>query len=1101
MFRHNAESIKESSRKMFVSEEEKTKWDGKAELVHNHDDKHYTKDEIDNLVDKATVTLSGKSVSYTTEKGLIRIKEILGNTEQYTESLQDIKSVGERCHDGKYKVTIKVVNDKKNLYNHEDHTSYMSHIKGITVLDNGIVFDASENSNVMNDIVKTNNNISLTDYPFKDKTSYVLKYNPTHEGDLLVRLKITFTDGSTYAGNENNEEQILVTPASKTIQRITYSWGTQRNKGKTTIENIMIYEASLGTDIEALPNETKKLDIFLPVPLEMVHNKYRDRLFKDSDGMWKIEKHVNTVAIPRENWYVPSEAVQTDESILFNSYQDQLNIRPNVSKFISDQYVYQDDLWNNSTKEGFFLHINKSLQFRLKRSEFPNVAALQRFIDGTRPIMKYVIEEPMIIQLNEPIPEYIESFSGDVSVYVGTISMYEQNIGGGMTCELPVSKKSVIKSINDNISNHRERIKKIDEISSSTNLELNVTDNYVKELDTKRGYIDDIIMEGKTLKNLVSTNPESWSYAGADIDTNGTLYLFHGDDVNKYYLCTSLNDTQVTTDKRYKLVIDVLDNPTKKYLGVSTYVGYDDNKNVLLRYSPFTFEGYDPRTLCKAPGRYVFNLKTHKSFTNDRWNKGLYFCIWDQTGSGAIEQMNRIKFRVGLFEDNGSFDPNTVQLNNKSGLLSVGESSNGIELISRKGNTNLLDDLTNIPRTNFHYSYDIPLKIHNTHQDIELLELDPKHIKFVSKRTTFGIGWIVKVKPNSRYTFKGDLELLNKSVDLGMDSARYSIRKLTHKEAWDLGPNYITDYDYDTAVGSYMYLSDTGKDTGITFTTKSDTQYVFVGIASPYNWANTGNQTPGDMTIGVRNIRLTEEKIASQITGEETVECYGSKVTDLNGNPIVLRALPNGVKDRIFKENGEYFYTKNINLTTLNGSENWLIEGGDYYSPDVLVLKLGITSTDIKNGREVLADRFLTRAYNQNTESIFAYASNTHLILGILKSRLETPDVEGAKKWLNKNPITVIYETSKPVTVPIRNISVPTHQGQTEFYIESGNVAPVFKSKISSHIGSTVSSLLDKVRYVEEEVDIINNAKLLSSALLCDNKAKINELINSTNTK
>ena len=48
MYRHMADSVKETNDKMFVSLAEKEVYNNKASISHNHDDLYYTKQEVSN---------------------------------------------------------------------------------------------------------------------------------------------------------------------------------------------------------------------------------------------------------------------------------------------------------------------------------------------------------------------------------------------------------------------------------------------------------------------------------------------------------------------------------------------------------------------------------------------------------------------------------------------------------------------------------------------------------------------------------------------------------------------------------------------------------------------------------------------------------------------------------------------------------------------------------------------------------------------------------------------------------------------------------------------------------------------------------------------
>ena len=83
MYKHNASSIKETAEKMFISSEERTRWNNKADAVHDHNENHYTKKEMDLKLDSTWVSTQGSVIHVDTlDGGFTKNLEILGNTRQ-----------------------------------------------------------------------------------------------------------------------------------------------------------------------------------------------------------------------------------------------------------------------------------------------------------------------------------------------------------------------------------------------------------------------------------------------------------------------------------------------------------------------------------------------------------------------------------------------------------------------------------------------------------------------------------------------------------------------------------------------------------------------------------------------------------------------------------------------------------------------------------------------------------------------------------------------------------------------------------------------------------------------------------------------------------
>ena len=82
MYRHNASSVKETNDKMFVSQTEKNKWDSKADAIHDHNDRYYTKSEVNSVIDNMYTDVSGEYITTKSVAGFTKDLQILGNTKQ-----------------------------------------------------------------------------------------------------------------------------------------------------------------------------------------------------------------------------------------------------------------------------------------------------------------------------------------------------------------------------------------------------------------------------------------------------------------------------------------------------------------------------------------------------------------------------------------------------------------------------------------------------------------------------------------------------------------------------------------------------------------------------------------------------------------------------------------------------------------------------------------------------------------------------------------------------------------------------------------------------------------------------------------------------------
>ena len=120
-----------------------------------------------------------------------------------------------------------------------------------------------------------------------------------------------------------------------------------------------------------------------------------------------------------------------------------------------------------------------------------------------------------------------------------------------------------------------------------------------------------------------------------------------------------------------------------------------------------------------------------------------------------------------------------------------------------------------------------------------------------------------------------------------------------------------------------------------------------------------------------------------------------------------LKELPNGVKDVV--ENGKV--KRNVKHLVVNGTENWttLSTDGDTVRAFMML-----------SGAKPLAPTFnsydFTHGTAQTDMNILGVDQNGNLVIGILKTLLTSPDVQGIKEYLSRKNLHVIYELQTPTT-------------------------------------------------------------------------------------
>ena len=200
----------------------------------------------------------------------------------------------------------------------------------------------------------------------------------------------------------------------------------------------------------------------------------------------------------------------------------------------------------------------------------------------------------------------------------------------------------------------------------------------------------------------------------------------------------------------------------------------------------------------------------------------------------------------------------------------------------------------------------------------------------------------------------------------------------------------------------------------------TSTEYQRVTIVSELNktisyifWVGHGNTI-----MNVRNLQIEEGTIATNY--EPYTE---DKRTVLLDSPLRKNDVLDLEKLKI---------TRNYGSAIFNGSdsENWVEPVEDDYGTirfkydiNYIGKSTVIGTNNISMSNLQLITRNDIEAPTDAKEGIIHVYWNGdtigHLYIKLLKSKLETQDVAGFKKWLQSNPVTVVYELATPITEDI----------------------------------------------------------------------------------
>ena len=133
-----------------------------------------------------------------------------------------------------------------------------------------------------------------------------------------------------------------------------------------------------------------------------------------------------------------------------------------------------------------------------------------------------------------------------------------------------------------------------------------------------------------------------------------------------------------------------------------------------------------------------------------------------------------------------------------------------------------------------------------------------------------------------------------------------------------------------------------------------------------------------------------------------------------------LRGLPNGVRDRIIKRNGQWMIERNCGFELYNGDE----ECEFYHTSinNVSVFTLDVLNSNIEKSSFCLSNNFSFNMFDSGTidkDSIRGATTFKKIMIAISNDKLTDVSVEGFKNWLKNNPTEVVYQLETPIYEPL----------------------------------------------------------------------------------
>ncbi|BFK81498.1 hypothetical protein I3900191A7_16430 [Clostridium baratii] len=181
-----------------------------------------------------------------------------------------------------------------------------------------------------------------------------------------------------------------------------------------------------------------------------------------------------------------------------------------------------------------------------------------------------------------------------------------------------------------------------------------------------------------------------------------------------------------------------------------------------------------------------------------------------------------------------------------------------------------------------------------------------------------------------------------------------------------------------------------------------------------------------------------------------------------------LKGLPTGEKDIIISKEDGVYIKQNIEKIILNGNEDYTIYKYDS-SKETIMFFTRINR--MKSYSKIINNKFVQYFRGLGDGDFEGCFTDADFNFRIKKEKLETPDVEGLKKRLQTNPITVYYELTTPIehkVTELNSINLETFKDITHVFSEN-EIQPKLTFKAPVNVPETISSLRIRNESLEQE--------------------------------
>lgn len=277
-------------------------------------------------------------------------------------------------------------------------------------------------------------------------------------------------------------------------------------------------------------------------------------------------------------------------------------------------------------------------------------------------------------------------------------------------------------------------------------------------------------------------------------------------------------------------------------------------------------------------------------------------------------------------------------------------------------------------------------------------------------------------------------------------------------------------------------------------TFSNEEKYIIIEMA--YDPASTND-------VDISKIKIQFEQNI-QVT---TYEPYKTNILSFNqkdDKTIVLRSLPNGVCDTLNVETGEY--VQRIGELVVNGDNTVSYTAISTGAEKTIRVAIAHSSIKIVSNESVICAYCNNLGYKYNYqddkdfESFFVANSNNRIFMRLAKSKLETLDIAGVKKYFSKNPYIFQYELETPIVSTIDVQGFPHAYTNGHIQLSSGSTEPSLTPTVTykvpvSRVGQIASNTKSNLRQTIklDQLEILAYQSLINAEyenLLVQNSAE-----------